>query len=140
RGCAIMKKFIGLLMVLLVLTACSATVEQSSTVSNNQDNDNSKLGDIVTSDVKEFTIIANDFDFSPASITVKQGDKVRFIVTSAENNHGFAIREYDINVAVNEGESKTVELVADKKGTFNFFCSVFCGSGHKEMKGVFIVE
>lgn len=38
------------------------------------------------------------------------------------------------------GEENAVEFVADKSGTFPFYCNVFCGGGHKEMQGKLIVK
>jgi cytochrome c oxidase subunit 2 len=34
----------------------------------------------------------------------------------------------------------TVEFVADKAGTFTFSCSVYCGKGHRGMKGELVVS
>lgn len=90
--------------------------------------------------VKEFKITAKDWDFTPGTITVKKGDKVRLIVTSTDIEHGIAIRDYGINVKLMPNKPETIEFVADKAGTFSFNCSVPCGEGHREMKGVFIVE
>ena len=36
-------------------------------------------------------------------------------------------------------ETKKVEFVADKAGTFSFRCSVPCGSGHQLMQGTLVV-
>lgn len=90
--------------------------------------------------VKEFKITANNFAFDPATITVKKGDKVKLIVTSADVDHGMAIKEYNINTKVNKGKTETIEFTADKAGEFEIYCSVFCGSGHKSMKGKLIVQ
>jgi len=38
------------------------------------------------------------------------------------------------------GETKTISFIADQVGEFNFFCSVFCGSGHSDMRGKLIVN
>ena len=32
------------------------------------------------------------------------------------------------------------EFIADKKGEFEMFCSVYCGQGHGQMKGKLIVK
>lgn len=88
----------------------------------------------------EFNIIARKFEFEPSTIKVRQGDFVRFRVTSTDVDHGIAIDEYGINVKVPEGETKIVEFTADKKGEFTYRCSVFCGSGHERMTGLLIVD
>ncbi len=91
-------------------------------------------------DVKEFKITAKQFSFEPETIEVDKGDKVRLIVTSVDVPHGIAIREYGINERLDPGKPVTIEFTADKEGTFTAFCSVFCGSGHSNMKGQLIVR
>ena len=93
----------------------------------------------VVGDVKEFTMTAKKFEFSPASITVKEGDKVKLTINSLDVPHGFSIDELDIKKDLPVGTT-TVEFTASKKGTFRFYCSLFCGTGHKEMEGQLIVE
>jgi cytochrome c oxidase subunit II len=92
------------------------------------------------SDVKEFMISAKQFSFDPENIEVNKGDKVRLIVTSIDVPHGIAIREYGINERLEVGKPVTIEFTADKEGSFTAFCSVFCGSGHGNMKGKLIVK
>lgn len=90
--------------------------------------------------IKEFTMTAKQFTFTPESIEVNKGDKVRLIVTSLDVPHGFSIPEYGINERLDPGKPVTIEFTADKEGTFTAFCSVFCGSGHSNMKGKLIVR
>ena len=91
-------------------------------------------------DVKEFRITAKQFSFEPSTIEVNKGDKVRLVITSMDVPHGFSIAEYKINERLDVGKSATIEFTADKEGTFTDFCSVFCGSGHSNMKGKLIVK
>ena len=93
-----------------------------------------------TETVKEFNIVASQFEFTPSTITVNKGDKVKITLTSDDVTHGFAIPEFNVDAQVSKGEEKTVEFVADKIGTFTFYCSVPCGSGHSEMNGKLIVN
>jgi len=90
--------------------------------------------------IKEFKVIAKKYAFVPAEIKVKQNDIVKIIITSEDVAHGLAIKEYGINVSVKKGEVKKIEFLANKKGTFTFGCSVFCGPGHAKMTGKLIVE
>ncbi len=93
-----------------------------------------------TETVKEFDIAASQFKFTPDTITVNKGDKVKITLTSTDVTHGFAIAEFNVDAEVSKGEEKTVEFVADKAGTFTFYCSVPCGSGHSGMNGKLIVN
>lgn len=91
-------------------------------------------------EVKELKITAKQFQFEPATIEVSKGDRVRLIVTSADVPHGISIPEYGINERLDVGKPVTIEFTAEKEGTFTTFCSVFCGSGHSNMKGKIIVK
>jgi len=108
--------------------------EAQNTKMDHQANDNPNTS------VKEFTMTAKQFDFDPATIKVKQGDKVRLKIKSVDVAHGFGLPDFNVSVDLAPGQEQTVEFTADKKGTFTFFCSVFCGSGHPDMKGKLIVE
>lgn len=93
-----------------------------------------------SSEIKEFTMTAKKFDFTPSTITVSEGDKVKLTITSEDVPHGFSIDELGIKQDIEVGKPTVIEFVASKKGTFRFYCSLFCGSGHKEMEGQLIVE
>ncbi len=90
--------------------------------------------------IKEFTMTAKQWEFDPAIITVKKGDKVRIKVKSIDVTHGFALPDFSVNENLEPGKEITVEFIADKKGEFTFFCSVICGTGHSGMKGKLVVE
>lgn len=89
---------------------------------------------------KEFTIWARQFDFTPAVITVQQGDYVRINLKTADVAHGWYIDGYDVNIKVSGGETVSVEFVADKAGTFKTRCSVTCGPFHPFVAGKFVVR
>jgi cytochrome c oxidase subunit II len=88
----------------------------------------------------EINMTARDFEFTPSTITVHQGDRVILHLESLDVEHGFGIREYDINEQLPVGQPKTVEFVADKAGTFTFRCTVPCGEGHRDMAGTLVVQ
>lgn|SRR3989338_1497034 len=122
-----MKKIIlTLITFLLLIGACSRENQGSAK-------------DPLQGVVKEFKITAKQFAFDPTTIEVNKGDNVRLIVTSIDVPHGIAIPEYGINERLDVGKPATIEFKADKEGTFNSFCSVFCGSGHSNMNGKIIV-
>lgn len=90
--------------------------------------------------IKSFSITADQWSFKPDTITVNKGDTVKIEVKSVDVAHGFAIPTFGVNKKFEAGETINVEFVADKSGTFPFFCSVFCGAGHSSMKGSLIVN
>ena len=88
----------------------------------------------------EFTMTARNYEFDPAVITVKKGEKVRLIITATDREHGIKIEGYDIDQVLKAGAPTIIEFTADKAGTFDFKCSVYCGFGHRKMKGKLVVE
>jgi cytochrome c oxidase subunit 2 len=93
-----------------------------------------------TGEIKEFTIAAYQFGFEPSNIDVKKGDRVKLTFISRDVDHGVYIPDFERSVPrFVQGEQKSVEFVANKTGTFPYMCSVFCGKGHREMKGTITV-
>ncbi len=93
-----------------------------------------------TGEIKEFEITARQFSFEPNVITVNKGDIVKLKITSADVTHGFAINEFNVNEQLEPGKTVNVEFVADKTGTFSFYCSIVCGAGHSGMRGQLVVK
>lgn len=83
---------------------------------------------------------AKKYEFSPAVITVKQGQHVKLVITATDRDHGFKLAAYNIDQRLEKGVATPVEFTADKAGTFPFECSVVCGLGHHRMKGKLVVE
>jgi nitrous-oxide reductase len=89
-------------------------------------------------------MVAVRSSFEPNKIEVVQGDKVTIHLTNIEQTtdelHGFGLNEYNINVVVDPGETKTVEFVASKPGVFPYYCTNFCSALHQEMQGYLLVK
>src|SRR5258706_13960683 len=85
-------------------------------------------------------ITAAKYDFDPNVVRVKKGEHVKLVITALDRDHGFKLEAFHIDQRLPKGVAVTVEFVADQAGTFPFQCSVFCGMGHKKMKGQLIVE
>lgn len=73
------------------------------------------------------------------TITAHKGQRVIIELRTLDITHGFAIDEYDIRVYIPPGETVTVNFIADREGTFTYYCNVFCGVGHAHMRGIFQV-
>jgi heme/copper-type cytochrome/quinol oxidase subunit 2 len=84
----------------------------------------------------------NNGNWYPREFSVPYEKEVRILIRNIETvSHGFALP--DFKVAVNEikaGEVVSVKFLADKKGTFPFFCTVWCADEHLHMTGEIIVE
>lgn len=97
-------------------------------------------GAMTKGEVKEFTVSGRNFSFSPSTIRVKQGDIVKITFENTGGTHDFVIDEFDVATSqIQSGKSGSVEFVADKKGTFDYYCSV---ANHRQngMEGQLIVE
>ena len=116
-----------------------AVVEKSDSQVSEETNDEI-TPDQTLSKVKEFNIIAKQWDFSPNTITVNEGDTVILNIQSIDVTHGFVISEFGVSEQLTSGNTVKVEFTADKKGTFSFFCNVFCGAGHSRMSGKLVVK
>jgi len=81
---------------------------------------------------------------TPQAIEVNQGDTVKVVMTNIEQTtdelHGFGLLDYNINIVIDPGETKTVTFKADKPGVFPYYCTNFCSALHQEMQGYLIVK
>jgi nitrous-oxide reductase len=81
---------------------------------------------------------------TPTHIEVNEGDVVTVAVTNIEQTtdelHGFGLLDYNINIVVDPGETKTFTFVAKKKGVFPYYCTNFCSALHQEMQGYLVVK
>lgn len=79
------------------------------------------------------------YEWDPATVTAKKGELVRLIIHNADVKHGLVIPDLGVNQDIPE-DGAVVEFVASKVGTFEFFCSVWCGEGHMEMRGKIVIQ
>lgn len=83
-------------------------------------------------------------NYEPNKVEVNQGDHVTIYLTNIEQTtdelHGFGLEDYNINVIVDPGETKTIEFVADKPGVYAYYCTNFCSALHQEMQGYLLVK
>lgn len=89
---------------------------------------------------REFNLRMFNFGFDPAVMEVNAGDTVVLHMTSDDVDHGIGINEFLVNKRVQPGIPVTHEFIADKRGTFEIYCSVPCGEGHLTMKAKLIVK
>jgi len=101
-------------------------------------------GDAVATPVEEglfsATVLAGAFYYDIEEIRVKEGDTVRLTLRSVEGSHNLALDEFGIeSEVVSAGEETIIEFVADKAGTYEYYCSV---GSHRELGqvGTLIVE
>jgi cytochrome c oxidase subunit 2 len=111
-------------------SSSAATIMENSSASAKAD----------TSDARIIDMTVTDWSFAPNAITVKKGQKVTIRLKGIEGEHSFAIPELNINVAIEEGQTKDIVIPTDNTGTFTFRCMIPCGPGHKDMTGQLIIN
>ena len=89
-------------------------------------------------------IVAVRSTLTPTALEVNEGDEVTLAITNIEQTtdelHGLGLLDYNINIVVDPGETKTVTFTAKKKGVFPYYCTNFCSALHQEMQGYLIVK
>lgn len=77
--------------------------------------------------------------FSLAEIRVKKGDTVKINITNTAGTHDFRLDEFGIVQATPVNQTVTVQFVADKVGTFEYYCGMY---NHRALgqRGNLIVE
>lgn len=113
-------------------TAAPQTPETTETSTEVQSTPSTEATDGATMEgVKELEVSGTEFAFTPKTLSVKQGEKVKIIFTNdGKFPHNLTIDE--LNVAtktIGVGQTDTVEFMAEKSGSFVMYCSV---SNHRQ--------
>ncbi|MDP2927129.1 MAG: cupredoxin domain-containing protein [bacterium] len=91
--------------------------------------------------VTEISVSGNEFSFSPASINVKAGERVKITFRNiGQAPHNLVLEGLGITTkTINGGQTDVVEFIAPAAGTYAFFCSI---PGHRSagMEGSLKVE
>ncbi|OGI26709.1 MAG: hypothetical protein A2359_03465 [Candidatus Moranbacteria bacterium RIFOXYB1_FULL_43_19] len=114
--------------------------KDSATLSQGTPTDAPKESSADNQSVKSFDVSAKPFEFSIKEIKVKKGDRVRINLAVTLGMHDWVIEEFNARTkVVQTGQSDSIEFVADKIGTFEYYCSV---PTHRQqgMVGKLIVE
>lgn len=90
--------------------------------------------------LKTFTVTGTSFSFNPPTIKVKKGDTVKIIFVNNDGFHDWTIDAFNAHTSqIQAGQTATVTFVADKTGSFEYYCSV--GTHRAQgMKGTLVVE
>ena len=84
-------------------------------------------------------IVAQRFRYTPNEIVLKKGQTAVLEFTSLDFVHGFNIPDLEIRADLPPGKVTTVRVRFDEAGSYDFLCDNFCGDGHEEMAGRFLV-
>ena len=118
----------------------TAQVTEAPTEAMSQTSTTPEVSGAMTSSVKEITVSGKSFAFTPSTITVNKGDKVKIIFKNTGGFHDFVIDEFNVETpTIQSGQEATAEFTADKAGTFEYYCGV---GNHRQMgmKGTLVVK
>jgi plastocyanin len=95
---------------------------------------------VVSNDAVTIDVTGKNFAFDKEVVRVKEGQTVKIVFTSENGFHDWVVDGFSARTAqVTTGNTSEVTFVADKKGTFEYYCSV---GAHRAngMHGQLIVE
>ncbi|GLB57927.1 cytochrome c oxidase subunit II [Cytobacillus sp. NCCP-133] len=81
----------------------------------------------------ELVFVASAFSYSPASVEVPYGAKVKIIATTKDVVHGFEVAGSNINMMLEPGYISEHITTFDKAGEYLIVCNEYCGVGHHMM-------
>ena len=115
---------IGVLVVAVpfVTTACSSSSSSTSGSSGGATTD--------VSGQSSTSISAQDFFFTPSSLTGTAGQKVTISLTNdGSAAHNFSITDQNVDVTVQPGQSQDIKVTFPESGSVQFFCSFHQSQG-----------
>ncbi|MHB1550294.1 MAG: cupredoxin domain-containing protein [Vulcanimicrobiaceae bacterium] len=79
-------------------------------------------------------IVASNWKFTPATITLYAGETRELRLTSSSGVHGLESKALGLPLTViSPGKWVAVKVTPKKVGTYVLGCAILCGAGHKNM-------
>ncbi len=120
-----MKKYILIGITIIILIIVGIFIAKSMTGNSIK---------ITEPEIKEFTVKAYKYGYTPDTITANKGDKVKIKIENTDVPHGIRIPDLGLK------DNNQIEFIADKTGEFPWYCAVYCGEDHMKMGGKLIVK
>jgi len=83
---------------------------------------------------------ARRFAYEPNEIALRAGERVVITIRSLDFVHGMNIPDLGMRLDLVPGRVTRLELQPKAPGTIDFVCDNFCGDGHEQMHGRFVVS
>ena len=84
---------------------------------------------------RRIEIIAKRFTYEPNVITLKKGEPVVLVMSSADVTHGLKVDGLNIKSGeIRKGKDTEIQFTPEEVGHFVGQCAYFCGAGHGSMK------
>jgi cytochrome c oxidase subunit 2 len=87
----------------------------------------------------EVQLVARMWSFDPAEIRLPPGADVDLYVSAKDVTHGFYIEHTGVNLMAVPGAVNAARVRFDAPGTYAMICHEYCGAGHQNMGGRFII-
>lgn len=130
-----MKRLLILSPILaLALAACAPTSPQQSAIPTP-----APTAEQTAPQGRVIPVTAELWKWTPNVIQAKQDEAVTLQITGISGTHGFSVPDLGISETIFTGKTVHISLPTGKAGTFNFACSIQCGSGHNDMKGRIVI-
>ncbi|MGL1893483.1 MAG: cupredoxin domain-containing protein [Spirochaetaceae bacterium] len=146
-----MKKIILFIFIVLMVNNYIISHEEEKEESHKEDreedhdNDRDKRSQFIifeeNDEFSEIVIEMKNWSFSMDKIILDKDKNYRLTFITKIGHHGVAIPKLKMsskNLTV--GESISFDFKGILQGSYEFNCNIFCGSGHKKMKGVIQIK
>ena len=78
---------------------------------------------------------ASKHGFEPSQLTLRRGEPVSIVLSSADGEHCFAIDTLRIEKRIVPGRATTLDLTPDRAGVFPFYCCLESGEAAAVERG-----
>ena len=85
-------------------------------------------------------LTARRFTYTPNEIALRAGERVVIAIQSIDFVHGMNLPDLHMRLDLVPGRITKLELHPKTPGVIDFVCDNFCGDGHEEMHGRFVVS
>ena len=93
-----------------------------------------------TAEPRVIELTARRFTYTPNEIALKAGERVVIAIRSIDFVHGMNLPDLNMRLDLIPGRITKLELHPKTPGVIDFVCDNFCGDGHEEMHGRFVVS
>lgn len=123
-----MKKIVPIIIIVVLLIGGWMVMRRSGSLENDIESGGIKRNDssvIDETNAKVFTVVGNNYAYDLKEIKVNKGDVVKINFKNSEGFHDFVIDELGVNSGkIEAGKDTSIVFIADKVGSFQYYCSV----------------
>jgi cytochrome c oxidase subunit II len=83
---------------------------------------------------------ARRFAYEPNEIALKAGERVVIAIRSLDFMHGMNLPDLGMRLDLAPGQVTRLNLHPKVPGVIDFVCDNFCGDGHEQMHGRFVIS